>query len=161
MDTQKTNNEQKFTTEQSIYHLIDRVLTLSGRTFGAINRALRELDLSEPVANLLWHLDPKRPAPLMGELAEKLYCDPSTVTFLVGKLEDRGLVERRPSERDGRAKVVITTESGRRLREELVEIVTTQSPLGALTADEREQLLEILLNAVPYEEDPAQPDCFE
>lgn len=161
MDTQQTNNEQRLAAEQSIYHLIDRILALSGRTFGAINRALRELELSEPVANLLWHLDPERPAPLMGELAGKLYCDPSTVTFLVGKLEDRGLVERRPSERDGRAKVVITTESGQRLREKLVEIVTTRSSLGVLTADEREQLLKILLSAVPYEEDPTQPDCFE
>lgn len=141
--------------------MVDRVLTLSERTFGAVSHALRELNLSEPLANILWHLDPERPAPLMGELSGKLYCDPSTITFLVSKLEDRGLVERRPSERDRRAKAVITTERGRQLRQKLVDIVTTCSPLGALTINERKELLEILLKAVPYEENPTQPKCFE
>lgn len=148
------------TADEAVYHLVDRVLTLSGRTFGAVTRALRELDLSEPVANLLWHLDPERPAPSMSELAGKLYCDPSTVTFLIGRLEDRGLAERRVSPRDKRAKIVALTERGRALRGRLVEIVTNHSPLGGLTTEDRRQLLHILAKAVPREDDPAPPDCF-
>ncbi len=153
-------DERHLTNDESLYHLVDRVLTLSSGTFGAVSFAMRELDLSVPVANLLWQLDPERPAPSMGELAGKLYVDPSTVTFLVDKLEDRGLVERRASERDRRVKAVVLTEDGKRLRARLVEIVTTRSPLGVLTREERDQLWRILAKALPQEEYPAPPDCF-
>lgn len=146
--------------DETAYLLVDRLLTLSSRTLGAVQNALRELELSEPLANLLWHLDPEYAPPTMGELAGKLYCDPSTVTFLTGRLEERGLIERRASERDRRVRVVALTESGRALRSRLVEIVTTGSPLGTLGVGEREQLLRLLVKAAPFETRPPTPDCF-
>lgn len=54
------------------------------------------------------------PEPLtMRALAEKLKADPPYVTLIVGDLEARGLVERRPHPDDGRAKLVSLTRSGR------------------------------------------------
>src|SRR5689334_6075216 len=51
----------------------------------------------------------------MRTLAERLYCDASNVTGIVDRLETRGLVERRPDERDRRIKNVATTDAGRAL----------------------------------------------
>jgi DNA-binding MarR family transcriptional regulator len=55
----------------------------------------------------------------MGELAGQLACDASTMTWLVDRLEERGLVERRPSPDDRRVKTIVLTEAGRAQAEEL------------------------------------------
>ncbi|MFE7977329.1 MarR family winged helix-turn-helix transcriptional regulator [Streptomyces shenzhenensis] len=146
--------------EDLTYALVDRVLALSGATFGAVNRALRELELTEPLANLLWHISPVAAAPTMGELAGKLYCDPSTVTFLISKLEKAGLVARQPGARDKRSREVHLTDAGRAARGRLVELVTEHTPLINLSTAEREQFLALASKALPLENDSEPPECF-
>jgi DNA-binding MarR family transcriptional regulator len=51
----------------------------------------------------------------MSELALHLGCDASNVTSIVDKLETRGLVERRSTERDRRVKVLLLTAEGQAL----------------------------------------------
>jgi DNA-binding MarR family transcriptional regulator len=48
------------------------------------------------------------------ELSERLQCAQSTVTELVGRAEEAGLVRRRPSGDDGRVAFVCLTEEGER-----------------------------------------------
>ncbi|UYM05784.1 MarR family winged helix-turn-helix transcriptional regulator [Solicola gregarius] len=55
-----------------------------------------------------------RPALRMGELAGRIGLQISTVTRLVGRLEARGLVERRGADGDGRAVTATVTASGRK-----------------------------------------------
>jgi DNA-binding MarR family transcriptional regulator len=57
----------------------------------------------------------------MRALADKWRCDASTVTWIVDRLQKRGLVERHAHERDRRVKVVALSEEGERLRAELLE----------------------------------------
>ena len=64
-------------------------------------------------------LDPDQPKP-MGALAGDWKCDASNVTWLVDRLEDRGLVERRMSTVDRRVKTVVLTEVGQRTKEDLL-----------------------------------------
>jgi DNA-binding MarR family transcriptional regulator len=52
----------------------------------------------------------------MGALAEAWGCDASNATWLVDRLEKKGLAERRSLEGDRRVKLVRLTEKGRRLR---------------------------------------------
>jgi DNA-binding MarR family transcriptional regulator len=59
----------------------------------------------------LLSLDPDRPKP-MGSLAGEWKCDASNVTWLVDRLEERGLVRRQISALDRRVKTVVLTESG-------------------------------------------------
>jgi DNA-binding MarR family transcriptional regulator len=64
-----------------------------------------EFRLSPPQVYALRLLEPEQPLP-MGRLACALGCDASNVTGIVDRLEQRGLIERRPSERDRRVKVL-------------------------------------------------------
>jgi DNA-binding MarR family transcriptional regulator len=57
----------------------------------------------------------------MGTLAEEWKCDASTVTWIVDRLESRGLVQRRPHLSDRRAKLVVLTPRGASVRSKNME----------------------------------------
>ena len=88
------------------------LIHLSKRRFMAI---ASEFELSPPQVMALRLLDPDEPKP-MSELALALRCDNSNVTGIVDRLEDRGLVERRPGEHDRRVKMLMITERGAQVR---------------------------------------------
>ena len=52
----------------------------------------------------------------MRDLATEWMCDASNATFIVDRLEDRGLAERRTVQADRRVKLVVLTELGRQTR---------------------------------------------
>jgi MarR family transcriptional regulator, organic hydroperoxide resistance regulator len=56
----------------------------------------------------------------MSALAGSLFCDASNVTGIVDRLEDRGLIERRPAAHDRRVKMLAVTDQGARLREDIL-----------------------------------------
>ena len=70
-------------------------------------------DLSIVQARLLGILRDRRPT--IKELARFLGLDKSSVTGLVDRAEDRGLVHRTPSRNDGRSVQVVITAAGRKL----------------------------------------------
>jgi len=84
----------------------------------------------------------------MRELATRMACEASNVTFVVDKLEDHGLVERTPHPDDRRAKRVALTAEGKALRSRLMRQLTKDSPLDPLDADERQRLQDLLVKAV-------------
>src|SRR3954464_2287316 len=69
----------------------------------------------------------------MGELAERMSCEPSNATFVVDKLEKRGLMERGAHPSDRRAKHLVLTADGASRRERLLELLAQDSPLAGLT----------------------------
>ena len=75
----------------------------------------------------------------MSSLAGSLFCDASNVTGIVDRLEDRGLIERRPAAHDRRAKLLAVTQEGAALRQEVVERLTEPPPFIAdlARADQR------------------------
>jgi DNA-binding MarR family transcriptional regulator len=103
-----------------------------------------ELQLSPAQCHVLNLIEPGRPIP-MGRLAATLACDASNVTGLVDRLESRGLVRRRPSAGDRRVKVLDLTDTGSRLRTQLLERMRTPpATLRRLSVDEQETLVRIL-----------------
>lgn len=101
----------------------------------AFERLAQRLDLTPPVANLLWQIDPDTPV-AMRSAAERMFCDPSNVTFLADRLEEKGLVERRPNPTDRRVKLLVLTPEGEDLRARLLESAVDESPFVALDHDE-------------------------
>jgi DNA-binding MarR family transcriptional regulator len=103
-----------------------------------------EFDLSPVQCHVLHLIEPGRPLP-MSRLADTLSCDASNVTGLVDRLESRGLVQRRPSARDRRVKVLQLTPTGSRLRTQLLRRMAGRSlPLSRLSHDQQRTLVKIL-----------------
>lgn len=86
------------------------------------------------------------PAPTQTEVSSFLVLDPSQVVGIVDDLEQRGAVERRPGAHDRRSKTVRATADGRRLFAEARSLLSesTADSLAALTAEEQDQLNELL-----------------
>ncbi|WP_305783416.1 MarR family winged helix-turn-helix transcriptional regulator [Symbioplanes lichenis] len=128
--------------------LLGQVMTLSGQVTERMRAGLERLGLTESLANLVWLLRPDTdPLPLR-KIAGLLHCDPSNVTLLSAKLEERGLAERRPHPGDGRVRTLVLTPDGRRVREQLIELVARHSPLAGLDESEQKQLHALLDKAL-------------
>lgn len=75
-------------------------------------------------------------------------CEPSNATFVVDKLEKRGLVERRPHPTDRRARHLVLTPEGSGLRARLLELLAEDSPLAGLGPEGQRALQELLEKTV-------------
>jgi MarR family transcriptional regulator, organic hydroperoxide resistance regulator len=83
-------------------------------------QAAQEQGLTPGHMKTLFELDAEE-GRSMGELATALVCDASNVTWLVDRLEERGLVERRPHPSDRRVKTVVLTPAGVKTKQLLVD----------------------------------------
>src|SRR3954454_2072364 len=125
--------------------LMFELIHLSKRRFMAI---ASEFDLSPPQVMALRQLDPDEPKP-MSELAAALRCDNSNVSGIVDRLEDRGLVERRPGERDRRVKMLTITERGAQIRDALgARLSEPPAPLADLPPGDQVALRDIMRRAL-------------
>ncbi|TDD84624.1 MarR family transcriptional regulator [Actinomadura darangshiensis] len=78
------------------------------------------------------------------ELANRMACEASNATFVLDRLEGQGLVERRPHPTDRRAKQIVLTPAGERARADVVERLSTHSPLAPLTPIQQDSLRDLL-----------------
>lgn len=85
-----------------------------------MNSVAAAADLSPVSAWALVQLDPET-AISQKELAARLRCNPSTVVDPTDRLEDAGLVIRRPKAADRRVNVLVVTPKGRKVRATLID----------------------------------------
>src|SRR5437764_14680101 len=88
--------------------------------FGQASGVLQRLGLTPGHMKLMMKIDEGDGRP-MGSLAQSFHCDASTMTWLVDKLEERGLVERRSLPSDRRVKAVALTPLGVKTKAERME----------------------------------------
>jgi DNA-binding MarR family transcriptional regulator len=91
-------------------------------------RALAQLDLTPNDSRALHTLDP-RTGRTMRSLAEEWGCDASNATWIVDRLEARGLAERREQPGDRRVKLVVLTSAGVKTRDRLKEAMYEPPPV--------------------------------
>lgn len=84
----------------------------------------------------------------MRELANRMHCATSNVTFVIDRLEKHGLVTRRPHPTDRRAKEIALTEQGEQQRTRIIERFAVNTPLSGLDADEQQTLHQLLQRAL-------------
>ena len=124
--------------------------------FRAKSGALRDLGLTPGHMKALMTLEPGESRP-MGACAHELGCDASTATWLVDRLEERGLVERRPSATDRRVKGVVLTELGAQTRAQLqTHFYEPPAALLELDEDALEEMLSVLTR-LTYELEASTP----
>ena len=113
-----------------------------------LHDTLEQLDLTLALADLLWHLDPALGALSRRELADRLRCDPSNVTFLVNRLEQRQLVSRAPARGDRRVKALTLTPAGVQVRDRLTATIAESSMFVGLTKQQQHQLADLLRRCI-------------
>jgi len=107
-------------------------------------RVFADRGLTPNDARALFVLDGTR-GRSMSELADEWLCDASNATWIVDRLEERGLAERRTMPTDRRVKLVVLTPKGSRTREEMFRELY-EPPPELLELDREE--LEALRDAV-------------
>ncbi|MEX0789167.1 MAG: MarR family transcriptional regulator, partial [Actinomycetota bacterium] len=111
------------------------------------SRGLNDIGLTPGHMKALMTLEPGEALP-MGACAQEMGCDASTATWLIDRLEERGLVERHPSTTDRRVKGVMLTEAGSETKATLTELYS-QPPEALLELSMEElQALHSLLSKV-------------
>ncbi len=110
--------------------------------------ACEALNLTPGLMRALMSMQPGDARP-MKSLSGQWRCDASYVTSLVDALEERGIAERRAHPTDRRAKTVVLTAEGERLKEALLARLH-EPPAGfaALSDEEQASLRDLLAKAV-------------
>jgi DNA-binding MarR family transcriptional regulator len=103
----------------SAHELWALVIESFGGWEARVNEASAAAGLSPVSAWALIQLDPDH-AISQKELAGRLHCNPSTVVDPTDRLEESGLVVRRPNPTDRRVNVLTVTAKGRRIRDRLI-----------------------------------------
>lgn len=85
------------------------------------------------------------------ELAARMFCEPSNVTFVLDRLEQQGLIQRQPHPTDRRAKQIVLTAAGRHRRADVLQRLRTHSPLDPLTTAQQRSLRELLQALVAHD----------
>jgi DNA-binding MarR family transcriptional regulator len=108
----------------------------------------REFELPPHALVALRELEPESPSP-MSDLATCLHLDNSTVTGIVDRLEDRGLVERRTGAHDRRVKMLVVTDEGAAIRKRIVDrFNAVPTPITRLSTEDQVALRDILRRAL-------------
>ena len=129
--------------------MLDTAMAQFGRASGTLQR----FGLTPGHMKLLMKIDEGDGRP-MGSLAQAFQCDASTMTWLVDRLEERGLVERRMLPSDRRVKTVALTPAGVEMKSELMEEFY-EPPAELLSLDR--DALEALRSALAKVRDAAPP----
>jgi DNA-binding MarR family transcriptional regulator len=126
------------------YRLAQAAYALHSALEAALHETLDELDLTMPLADALWQLDPAHGPVSRRALAERLRCDPSNVTYLVDRLAQRRLVRRTRATGDRRIAAVTLTPAGIDARDRLITTIAESRLFRELTSTEQRQLTDLL-----------------
>jgi MarR family transcriptional regulator, organic hydroperoxide resistance regulator len=110
------------------------------------------LKLSPGVIKTLMRLG-KQDGIAMGEMARGLGVDPSYITALVDDLDARGLARREPAPYDRRVKIIVLTEAGRAVAEDIDRVLSVPpAAFAGLSQPELRQLRDLLDKVVETQE---------
>ncbi len=110
------------------------------------------LQLSPGVIKTLTRLG-KQDGVSMGEMARSIGVDPSYITALVDDLDTRGLARREPAPYDRRVKIIVLTEAGRALADDIDQVLSVPpAAFKSLSQSELRQLRDLLDKVVEEQE---------
>ncbi|QEE44136.1 MarR family transcriptional regulator [Rhizobium sp. WL3] len=131
----------------------------------ALARALGPLDIKPPHLDILVNLY-RFEGISQQELARKLLVGRSNMSMLLPQMEKRGLLERRPDQKDKRVLRLFLTDEGRALSEKAMRIQTEliERTLSATPIEECQKLadnMDLLIQRMLLSDGPADPELSE
>lgn len=133
-----------------------RLMTNANIVLAQLRRSLRdEFGVTMPVFDLLAQVHRPPQGPTMGQLSQRLMVSKGNVTDLVERMEEKGLIERRPDPDDGRVQHVHLTPAGEELvarmlpahRNWLKDMMAGMDPAGLAQLDQLLRALKTTLTA--------------
>lgn len=122
--------------------LADALYTVMPMVVDHVNDRLESLGMTNTDLWALRSIDAPMP---MKDLAHCMDIDPSYVTLVADRLEELGLIERRPHPTDRRVKHLVLTAEGRRFKRTIPDrLWAGQNTFSVLTDAERTQLTDLL-----------------
>jgi MarR family transcriptional regulator, organic hydroperoxide resistance regulator len=139
---------------ESLEHEILTALhTLCRQMNADMRRILSPFGLPPPYARALRQIEG---AVSMKELGRRLECDPSFVTVIADRLEEKALIRREVDPLDRRVKNLVLTKAGAELREQLVhDFFGSIRRIHRLDTPEREAILPMLEKMIDARQEPA------
>jgi DNA-binding MarR family transcriptional regulator len=130
------------------------LVALVGQTAAQISRCAEQGGLSLVQASALLRIDGSMS---MREFATRLGGHASNATGLADRLAARGLAERQDDDADRRVKRIVLTPAGTAARNQLMTCIqAAPAPFARLSAAQRTQLHDLLLQAIDPETDIAE-----
>lgn len=117
------------------------------RTNARIVQALARHRMTAATFQALWAIDPDAPPPSMKAMTARLYCNAPNTTFIAGQLEERGWIERAVDPADRRSRVLVLTEQGRLVREDVVRAALDSTPFAHLPDEDVHRLVGLVAPA--------------
>jgi len=110
------------------------------------------LQISPGVIKTLMRLG-KQDGVSMGDMARGIGVDPSYITALVDDLDARGLARREPAPYDRRVKIIVLTDAGRALAQDIDQVLSVPpAAFSGLSQPELRQLRDLLDKVVEAQE---------
>lgn len=135
----------------SLYHVFSQVMKLH---FHRAHSLLNTVDIYPGQPPMLFALHIKD-GQSQKELAERLKIKPATITVMLKRMENAGLLERRPDENDQRISRVYFTDKGREAYQKVHEImrIIDAECFGNFTIEEQVLLKRLLMQVKSNLED--------
>ncbi|GGE27133.1 MarR family transcriptional regulator [Pullulanibacillus camelliae] len=110
-----------------------------------IQKDIESYSISNDNFMILELLYSKGPHPVQ-KISETFSIPSGSITYVVDKLEKKGLVERQPNPNDRRASNVVLTETGKALFDDIFpkHVATISENLSFISNEEKEQLIDLL-----------------
>lgn len=120
------------------------------QTHKIMAQQLREYDVSPMQCRTLTFLHEAEGEVNQKALEKHLMVKPSTVNGIVDRLEEKGMLRRTASQRDGRCRILALTELGMQFYDNFTTVVRQMNDLleRGFSPEEKQQFIELLLRVV-------------
>lgn len=117
-------------------------------------------ELTASQLRVLLYLQPGRAVPAL-HLARRLQLDPGTVSGLIRRVREKGLIKAEQLSADRRVQLISLTQRGEEVRAQVLERAMETSPMQALLGISEEQRQQILDSLTWLAQQVTTPDALE
>ena len=126
------------------------IRVLENCTQQAMNNALASMDLTAAQGHIMGFINHSKEPPCPKDIEEKFQLSHPTVSGILSRLEQKGVIEMRPDAQDRRCKRIYVLPKGMELKETMHQTIraTEEKMVQDFTEEEKEQFQNLLKRAI-------------